>query len=147
MTKFFFFKFSLETAFPNDYVGEGRRDPSRSDPIPSPVQARMALCDAETAPEPPHKDQWHRGISERRLNTINNRFCRYYCRARPSPVDKKAILSLSRTAGGRRRWRQVADGTSGTIKQAHKRPVMPVFSAYVQTAVAARYIVIRFFPQ
>lgn len=44
--------------------------------------------------------------------------------------------------GGGKGWRQVADGTSGTIKHADRRPVMPACSAYMESAVAARYIFI-----
>lgn len=93
----------------------GARTPAG--PSPSPVLGRMTLCGAETALEPPHKDRWHRAISEEQLNTINNQFCRYYCRTHLSPVDKKTILSPPWTAGDDGdgdRWLMEHQGSSST---------------------------------
>lgn len=90
----------------NYYVGdeqEGRRDPNRANPI---TCARELFCDAETPPEPPHKDRWH-GASLRRgsipsITTLS----RYYCHARSSPVPppKKTKKPLPPGGGGGGRW-------------------------------------------
>lgn len=92
----------------------GVRTPTGS--TPSPGQGRVTLCDAETAPEPPHKDRWH-GASPKKLSSINNLFCRYYCRTRWSPVNRKwshPCRGPRGDDGNGDRWLMKHQGPSGT---------------------------------
>lgn len=114
-------------------------------PTPSPVRGSRDdfFCDAETQPEPPHKDRWHGGITEKRLDTINNYSVslllpRTHARSSPAPPPHHPKKNKSRLRW-RRRWRQVAAEHQGPSSTQTNAPRCQLI-LHMQTAAAERYI-------